>query len=106
MPPQVEWERLPFNSPDGKALGHRNGFSENHALLRELGADVLIDYKQTRFEDVAQVVDVVLDALGGDTQARSWQTLKPGGILVASDGAFLHAACRAEPASPGGICTA
>ena len=27
-------------------------------------------------------VDVVLDTIGGDTQARSWQVLKKGGILV------------------------
>lgn len=27
-------------------------------------------------------VDVVFDTIGGDTQERSWQVLKPGGILV------------------------
>jgi NADPH:quinone reductase-like Zn-dependent oxidoreductase len=27
-------------------------------------------------------MDVVLDTIGGDTQERSWKTLKPGGILV------------------------
>jgi NADPH:quinone reductase-like Zn-dependent oxidoreductase len=34
------------------------------------------------FEEVAQNVDVVLDPLGGEVQARSWQALRPGGILV------------------------
>jgi NADPH:quinone reductase-like Zn-dependent oxidoreductase len=54
----------------------------NIGLVTELGADQFIDYTKTRFEDVAQDVDVVFDTLGGDTQARSWQVLKPGGILV------------------------
>jgi NADPH:quinone reductase-like Zn-dependent oxidoreductase len=28
-------------------------------------------------------VDVVVDPVGGDTMARSWSVLRPGGILVA-----------------------
>jgi NADPH:quinone reductase-like Zn-dependent oxidoreductase len=57
--------------------------SPQHApLLRQLGADEVIDYHATRFEEVARNVDVVLDAIGGETQERSWQTLKRGGILV------------------------
>lgn len=54
----------------------------NTGLAAELGADQFIDYTRTRFEDVAKDVDVVLDTIGGDTQERSWQVLKPGGILV------------------------
>ncbi len=54
----------------------------NTGLVTELGADQFIDYTQTRFEEVAKDVDVVFDTLGGDTQERSWQVLKPGGILV------------------------
>jgi NADPH:quinone reductase-like Zn-dependent oxidoreductase len=54
----------------------------NHAFLRELGADVVIDYGTERFEDVARDVDVVLDPVGGETQARSLTTLRDGGILV------------------------
>ena len=50
--------------------------------MRELGADEVIDYHATRFEDVVRDVDVVFDAIGGDTQERSWQVLKRGGILV------------------------
>jgi NADPH:quinone reductase-like Zn-dependent oxidoreductase len=55
---------------------------KNHDLLRELGADETIDYTTERFEDVVQEVDVVLDTIAGDTQERSWQVLKKGGILV------------------------
>jgi NADPH:quinone reductase-like Zn-dependent oxidoreductase len=56
--------------------------SRNHAFLRELGADELIDYNTTRFEDVVKDVDVVLDAMAGDVRDRSYQVLKKGGILV------------------------
>src|SRR5579872_6466503 len=55
---------------------------KNHAFLKELGADELIDYNQARFEDVVRDVDVVLDAMAGETRDRSWKVLKKGGILV------------------------
>ncbi|TAJ16093.1 MAG: NADP-dependent oxidoreductase [Planctomycetota bacterium] len=54
----------------------------NLAFLKELGADVAIDYKAQKFEDVAKDVDVVLDSIGGETQQRSFGVLKKGGILV------------------------
>ena len=53
-------------------------------LVKSLGADEVIDYRQQRFQDVVRGVDVVLDTLGGPTQEASWATLKPGGILVAT----------------------
>lgn len=56
--------------------------ARNLDFVRELGADEVIDYTTTPFEEVAHDVDVVLDTIGGDTQLRSWKTLKPGGILV------------------------
>ena len=56
--------------------------ARNQAFLRELGVDEPIDYAKTRFEDFVHDVDVVLDPIGGDTQKRSWKTLKKGGILV------------------------
>lgn len=54
----------------------------NTGLVADLGADQFIDYTRTRFEQVVKEVDVVFDTIGGDTQERSWQVLKPGGILV------------------------
>ena len=54
----------------------------NIGQVTELGADQFIDYTQTRFEEAVKNVDVVFDTIGGDTQERSWQVLKPGGILV------------------------
>lgn len=53
-------------------------------MVRELGADEVIDYKSTRFEQAVSDVDVVLDTQGGDTRERSWEVLKPGGILVST----------------------
>ncbi|MER6202595.1 NADP-dependent oxidoreductase [Streptomyces sp. NPDC001586] len=57
-----------------------------HALLRELGADEVIDYRSTEFEDVVSGVDVVVDAIGGDYTRRSLKVLKPGGHLVTLPG--------------------
>jgi len=56
--------------------------AQNADYVRSLGADQVIDYRSTRFEDVARDVDVVFDTMGGDTQARSFKVLKRGGILV------------------------
>src|SRR3954453_19518883 len=44
----------------------------NQDLLKELGADVAIDYSKSKFEEVAHDVDVVLDPVGRDTLARSY----------------------------------
>jgi NADPH:quinone reductase-like Zn-dependent oxidoreductase len=63
-------------------------------FLRELGADEVIDYHTTRFEEAVHEVDVVLDPIGGDTQQRSWQVLKKGGILVATLGISSPEAAR------------
>jgi NADPH:quinone reductase-like Zn-dependent oxidoreductase len=54
----------------------------NQDLLKELGADVAIDYTKTRFEDVARDVDVVLDSVGKDTLARSYGVVKKGAFIV------------------------
>lgn len=54
----------------------------NQDFLRELGCTQTIDYTATRFEDVVQDSDVVLDTVGGETQDRSWKVLRKGGILV------------------------
>lgn len=54
----------------------------NHAFLRELGADEVIDYTKTNFEEVVRDVDVVLDTQAGQTRDRSWNVLKKDGILV------------------------
>lgn len=56
--------------------------TSNQDLLKQLGADVVIDYKKTKFEDVAKDVDVVLDSIGEDTLMRSYGVVKKGGFIV------------------------
>ncbi|GHC80681.1 NADPH:quinone reductase [Nocardiopsis terrae] len=53
-----------------------------HALLRELGADEVIDYRTTDFTEATGDIDVVLDPLSGETRTRSLEVLRPGGTLV------------------------
>lgn len=52
------------------------------AFMQSLGADEMIDYRSARFENVVSNIDVVFDAVGGETLERSWNVLKPGGRLV------------------------
>jgi len=54
----------------------------NQDLLRQLGADVTVDYTKTKFEDVAKDVDAVLDPVGKETLARSYSVVKKGGIVM------------------------
>ena len=54
----------------------------NVDLVKRLGADVPIDYRSVRFEDVAKDCDVVLDSAGGDTLVRCFQCVRPGGVVV------------------------
>jgi NADPH:quinone reductase-like Zn-dependent oxidoreductase len=56
--------------------------TRNGDFLRDLGANTVIDYTTTRFEEVVKPVDVVFDLVGGETLQRSWQVVKPGGMLV------------------------
>jgi NADPH:quinone reductase-like Zn-dependent oxidoreductase len=56
--------------------------TRNQDLLKELGADVAIDYTKSKFEDIAKDVDVVLDSVGSDTLARSYGVVKKGGFIA------------------------
>lgn len=60
--------------------------ARNHSWLLELGADEVVDYTTTRFEDAVADVDVVLDLVGDgndSTSTRSLSVLRPGGVLLA-----------------------
>src|SRR2546423_4686802 len=68
-----------------KARGARviaTASTANQDLLKQLGADVAIDYTKQKFEDVAKDVDVVLDSVGKDTLARSYAVVKKGGFIA------------------------
>jgi NADPH:quinone reductase-like Zn-dependent oxidoreductase len=60
--------------------------ARNHALMQSLGAEVVVDYRTNRFEAVVSDQDVVLDTQGGDTLLRSFDVVKPGGIVVTVGG--------------------
>jgi NADPH:quinone reductase-like Zn-dependent oxidoreductase len=68
-----------------KARGARviaTASERNQDLLKQLGADVAIDYTKQKFEDIAHDVDLVLDPVGRDTLARSYGVVKKGGMVV------------------------
>lgn len=58
--------------------------SKNAEFLKSIGSDEVIDYRNQRFEEIVNNLDVVLDTIGGDTFERSWGVLKPGGFLVST----------------------
>jgi NADPH:quinone reductase-like Zn-dependent oxidoreductase len=64
------------------ATVYATGSEASTPLIRSLGADVVIDYRKEKFEDVARDLDVVLDAMGGKIGARSWACLRPGGFMA------------------------
>ncbi len=53
--------------------------ARNAGFVRSLGADEVIDYTATRFEDAVRDADMVFDTVGGEVQARSWKVLKKDG---------------------------
>jgi NADPH:quinone reductase-like Zn-dependent oxidoreductase len=58
--------------------------AEDLDFVRELGADMAIDYKAQRFEEEAKGMDLVYDLIGGETQERSFAALRRGGVLVST----------------------
>ena len=56
--------------------------AKNVEFVRSLGAHEVIDYNAVNFATVVHNVDAVIDTVGGDVIERSWQVLKPDGILV------------------------
>jgi NADPH:quinone reductase-like Zn-dependent oxidoreductase len=52
------------------------------AFAESLGAHEALDYRGVPFEQSLRDIDLVFDTVGGQTLARSWQVLKPGGRLV------------------------
>jgi NADPH:quinone reductase-like Zn-dependent oxidoreductase len=53
-------------------------------LATDLGAHEVVDYTAAPFETKVTDVDVVVDTIGGDNEARSLDVLKSGGLLIAT----------------------
>lgn len=54
----------------------------NHELVKKLGADEVIDYHTTDFEEVLTDIDLVFDTMGGEIQKKSFSVLKEHGRLI------------------------
>ncbi|WP_336168166.1 NADP-dependent oxidoreductase [Acinetobacter sp. 161(2023)] len=65
--------------------------AKNSGWVKELGADIIIDYKTTDFEQELKDYDVVLDTQGGKTLEKSLNVLKRGGRLISISGPPDHA---------------
>jgi NADPH:quinone reductase-like Zn-dependent oxidoreductase len=63
-----------YGTASGKDLGY----------VRSLGAGTVLDGRADRFEENLPPMDAVIDLVGGDTQARSFTVLKPGGALISA----------------------
>ena len=55
-------------------------------LVRSLGADEVVDYRQQDFTKNGQTYDAIIDAVGKYSFRRGRRSLKPGGVYVATDG--------------------
>jgi NADPH:quinone reductase-like Zn-dependent oxidoreductase len=62
----------------------------NVEVVRELGADEVIDHSSRRFEDIVEDVDLVVDTVGGERLERSPAVLRPGGRIVSVAGEPPH----------------
>ena len=54
----------------------------NHAYVKGLGADRVIDYRTEDFAKTVSGCDVVFDTVGGDLRPGCYAVLKPGGRMV------------------------
>ena len=61
-----------------------NGAKEQ--LVRDLGADVVIDYTKQDFAEILSGYDLVVDSLGGENLLKSLTVLKPGGLAIGVTG--------------------
>lgn len=59
---------------------------KNAQWVKALGADIIIDYKTTDFEQVLKDYDVVLDTQGGKILEKSLNVLKRGGRIISISG--------------------
>ena len=68
--------------------------ASNADFVRELGADIVIDYRSQDFEQLLSGYDLALDSVGGENLAKSLRVLKPGGkaigIVGPPDAAFAR----------------
>lgn len=79
-----------------KHLGATVATTASAAMVNELGADVVIDYRSQKFEEELSGYDVVLNSLDAGTLEKSLKVLKPGGKLISISGPPDPAFARAQ----------
>jgi NADPH:quinone reductase-like Zn-dependent oxidoreductase len=62
--------------------------TKNLELVKDLGADRVIDYTREDFTTNGQTYDVIFDAVGKHSFGRCRDSLNPGGIYLATDHLF------------------
>lgn len=70
------------------------------ALVKELGADIVIDYRSQKFEEELSGYDLVLNSLDAKTLEKSLKVLKPGGKLISISGPPDPAFAREQGLNP------
>ena len=74
--------------------------SSNAGFVRDLGADIVIDYRTQDFEQLLTGYDLVLDSLGGENLEKSLRILKPGGKAIGISGPPDPAFARSAGLNP------
>lgn len=59
---------------------------KDKVFVKNLGADVIIDYENKKFEEILKNYDFVYDTIGGEITDRSFKVLKKGGIIASMKG--------------------
>ena len=70
--------------------------ADDEAYLKEIGVDKVIDFQTQRFEEFAKDLDAVIDLVGGETLARSYQCVKKGGIVISTVGPIDEAEAKKQ----------
>ena len=60
--------------------------TNNLDWVRDLGADLVIDYRTQDFATLVRDYDLVLDSLGGETLEKSLQLVRPRGLVIGIGG--------------------
>jgi NADPH:quinone reductase-like Zn-dependent oxidoreductase len=58
--------------------------AQDFEFVRGLGADQAIDYKNDKFEDLLNDIDLVFDLIAGEVQDRSFRVLRDGGAMIST----------------------
>ncbi len=56
--------------------------AENMERVKALGADVVIDYKNSDFRNVCQNIDIAMDPIGGETNLHTYEVMREGGTIA------------------------